>query len=162
MSGIEAIIRTYGGGLSRVAMAYEADPALREDLVQEMLIAIHRALPGLRDESRMGPYVFRIAHNRAVSHVAHEAARKRVLPTRDGPGEIDSGTPESLIAEQQRQTQLAGAVRQLPIPYRQVISLALEGMSYAEIGQTLDISVSNVGIRLNRAKSMLRKGLAND
>jgi DNA-directed RNA polymerase specialized sigma24 family protein len=43
-----------------------------------------------------------------------------------------------------------------------VIVLALEGMSYAGIGQTLDISVANVGIRLNRAKSMLRTGLAHE
>lgn len=162
MNCIEAIIDTYGAALSRVAMSYEADPALREDLLQEMLIAIHRALPGLRDSSRIAPYIFRIAHNRGVSHVAHEAPRKRRLSSDDGADEVDPCTPEILISEQQRQTRLMAAISQLPIPYRQVIVLALEGMSYAEIGQTVDISVANVGIRLNRAKSMLRTGLAHE
>jgi len=48
------------------------------------------------------------------------------------------------------------------LSYRQVIVLALEGMRYAEIGQTLDIGIAKVGIRLNRAKSMLRTGLAHE
>jgi RNA polymerase sigma-70 factor (ECF subfamily) len=48
------------------------------------------------------------------------------------------------------------AVRRLPLAYRQVVTLALEGVSYAEIADVLGISDSNVGARLTRARHMLR------
>ena len=49
------------------------------------------------------------------------------------------------------------SIRRLPIPFRQVITLTLEGMSYAEIAEVLGINESNVGVRLNRARQMLRR-----
>ena len=49
------------------------------------------------------------------------------------------------------------AIHNLPIDYRQVITLTLEGMSYTEIAEILGIGESNVGVRLNRARQMLRR-----
>ena len=58
-------------------------------------------------------------------------------------------------AKEQRRT-LLNAVRRLPFTYRDVITLALEGLSYAEIAEVLGLSEANVGVRLNRAKAALR------
>lgn len=52
--------------IAGVAFASVAAPMLHEDL----RTATHRALPGLRDASRIAPDMFGIAHNRGVSHVA--------------------------------------------------------------------------------------------
>jgi RNA polymerase sigma-70 factor (ECF subfamily) len=66
-------------------------------------------------------------------------------------------TPEhSMIAEQESQ-KLQTAVCRLPIPYRQVITLVLEGLSHAEIAETLALGVSNVAVRINRAKTKLQE-----
>ena len=155
MADFDRIIAEMGPALARVAAAYERDPALREDLVQDMLIAISRSLPKLRDEARLRPFVFRIPHNKGVDHVARHAGEPQAeempedLPRPDG-------SPEDHLIARQRTQRLLAAVRRLELPYRQVIALLMEDLSYAEIAEALGISVSNVGVRINRAKPLLR------
>ena len=57
----------------------------------------------------------------------------------------------------QQGDRLVGAVRRLPLAYAQVVTLTLEGLSYAEIADVLGISETNVGARLTRARQMLRE-----
>ena len=59
----------------------------------------------------------------------------------------------------QQEERLLQAIRRLPITYRQAITLSLEGMSYSEIAEILGVGESNVGVRLNRARNMLREML---
>lgn len=154
MPSLDEIIRNFGASLSRVAASYEADPVLQQDLVQEILVAIHRALPSLREEDRLAPFIFRIAHNRSVTHVVRQAAQRRrnlFDHAQEGPE-----TPEELLLADERSQALTEAVRQLPLRYRQVVVLTLEELSHAEIAETLGIGVSNVAVRVNRAKAMLR------
>ena len=144
----------YGSGLARIASSYEADPALQEDLLQDILLAIHRALPSLKQADRLAPFVFRIAHNRSVTHVMQQSARRsRPVPHGD---EEESQTPEQLLLADERSRRLAAAVRRLPLPYRQVMTLLLEDLSYGEIAEALGLSPSTVGVRVNRAKGQLR------
>jgi RNA polymerase sigma-70 factor (ECF subfamily) len=161
MASLQQVISAYGPALSRLAASYERDPGLREELMQEVLLAIHQALPRLREADRLKAFVFRIAHNRALSHVV---ARMREP---QGHGEVealasDAPTPEHAVAGRQAGEQLTAAVRRLPLPYRQVVVLVLEDFSYDEIAETLGISVSNVGVRMNRAKAQLRSLLNHD
>jgi RNA polymerase sigma-70 factor (ECF subfamily) len=154
MIGIARIIADYGAGLARVAASYEADKALQEDLQQEILIAIHRALPTLEKAESLAPFVFRIAHNRCVTHVMKRAGeRRRAVP--DEPA-IEAATPEQMLIADERARRLTAAVRRLPLRYRQVMTLLLEDLSYAEIAEALEISLSNVGVRVNRAKAQLK------
>jgi RNA polymerase sigma-70 factor (ECF subfamily) len=160
MARLEDIIAAYGAAVARIAAAYEADPALREDLVQEILLAVHLALPRLQDETRLAPFVFRIAHNRCVTHVARAVQEKRArVAVQHIVGATMSPEQDLLATEQSRR--LGAMLRRLPLPYRQVLSLALEGMSHADIAATLDLSLSNVGVRINRGKDML-KALLNE
>ena len=53
-----------------MAGAYEREPAAREDLYQDVLIALWRALPRFRGESSLATFVFRVGHNRAMTHCA--------------------------------------------------------------------------------------------
>ena len=157
MGTLDAIIETYGPGLARVAASYEVDRALQEDLLQEMLLAIHRALPSLRDEASLGPFVFRIAHNRAVTYVTRQHAWRSRAQSQELAE--TSETPEHQLLADERARRLAAAVRRLPLPYRQVITLVLEDLSYAEIAETLGLSLSNVGVRVTRAKAQLKEFL---
>lgn len=154
MARIEEVIGLYGAALARVAASYEADRALREDLLQEMLLAIHRSLPALRDPERLGPFVFRVAHNRGVTHVTREHARRRRAPAPIADCEAD---PEERMIAREGGERLAAAIRSLPLSYRQPITLVLEGLSYAEIAEALGIGISNVGVRVNRAKTRLKE-----
>lgn len=156
MFTIDQIIEDYGKSLGRVASAHEADRALQEDLLQEILIAIHRALPALQEKERLAPYIFRIAHNRAATHVARQVRQKQV-DGEAGLAQEESEHPEVEIISSERVTRLERAVRRLPLPYRMVMTLLLEEMTYAEIAETLEISPSNVGVRVNRAKAKLKE-----
>ncbi|HEV2700237.1 MAG TPA: sigma-70 family RNA polymerase sigma factor [Steroidobacteraceae bacterium] len=155
MADIDRIIAEMGPALARVAAAYERDPALREDLLQDILIAISRSLPRLREEAQLRPFIFRIAHNKGVDHVARHAGEPQTQETSEDLARPD-GSPEEHVIIRQRAERLQTAVRKLELPYRQVITLLLEDLTYAEIAETLGISISNVGVRINRAKALLR------
>jgi RNA polymerase sigma-70 factor (ECF subfamily) len=155
MRSLEEIIGAYGAGIARLAASYEADPMLQEDLTQDILLAIHRALPSLRETDRLGPFVFRIAHNRGVEHVVKEVRVKRQRSAGIDP-EPETGCLERHVMAEDSAQRVRRAIRRLSLPYRQVITLLLEDLSYAEIGETLGISASNVGVRVNRAKAQLK------
>jgi RNA polymerase sigma-70 factor (ECF subfamily) len=55
--------------------------------------------------------------------------------------------------------QLLWAIRRLPLPLKQVITLALEDMSNVEIGAVLALTDNNVAVRLRRARAVLRERL---
>jgi RNA polymerase sigma factor (sigma-70 family) len=141
--------------LWRVARNYEANAALQEELLQEILLAVWESLPSLRDVARLKPYVLRIAHNIGATHVAR-AMRSRADVSIDD--EMNrAALPSHPDESQSRSALLLDAVRRLPLPSRQVISLLLEGLSYQEIAEVLEIDISNVGVRAHRAKKLLQE-----
>jgi RNA polymerase sigma-70 factor (ECF subfamily) len=66
MPELAHILAEYGHSLSRVVAAYAGSAADREDLAQEVALALVRALPRYRGESSLRTYVLRIAHNCGV------------------------------------------------------------------------------------------------
>ena len=129
----------------------------RDDLFQEIALAIWQALPRFRGDCSERTFIFRIAHNRAITHIAQRR------PAAINPDETElpdpRPTPEGGFSNLQRQTRLLEEIGRLPLAYRQVITLTLEDMSYTEIAQVLGISESNVGARLSRGRQMLKQML---
>ena len=148
------LLSANGGALSRLAASYTNNPSDRDDLFQDIALAIWKALPGFRGESSERTFIFRIAHNRAITYIA----QRRPAATSADEVELPDPrpNPEKGFAKEQQETRLFEAIHRLPIEYRQVITLTLEGMSYTEISDVLGIGESNVGVRLNRARQMLR------
>ena len=154
----ERIVAEHGPLISRIAMSYEADPALREDLTQQIFLAVWQALPSFRADASLKTFIARIAQNRAISFVAKQV---RLPPTAEMPEivESDQPDPEQSAIEASERKRLLEATRRLPLPQREVIILVLEGFSYAEIADMLDIAPNALALRLSRAKSALRKML---
>lgn len=153
----ERIFAANRGALRRLAASYARSPAERDDLLQEIAIALWRALPRFRGECTERTFLFRIAHNRCITHVT----RRRETVSLDDPAAPHAAVPTSpgaetqALADQERH-RLLEAIRQLPLIYREVTVLVLEGMEYKEIADVVGISESNVGVRLNRARRKLR------
>lgn len=152
-----ALLRAFEPALARLAASYETVPQAREDLLQEIRIALWTALPKFRNEASLRTFVYRIAHNRALTHVwrrkqagFHDTIDE--LPLAD----VHPG-PETVAVIASDKEQLFVAIRGLPLPLKQVITLALEEMSYAEIGAVLGITENNVAVRLSRARGFLRE-----
>jgi RNA polymerase sigma-70 factor (ECF subfamily) len=152
----EAIWRQYGESLARLAASYEAATDARDDLLQEIRLALWRALPGFREECSVRTFVYRVAHNRALTH----AWRRRAQPRQwDETSEIRDPAPnvESLAIRRADRESLVAAIRRLPLDYRQVLTMVLEDLPQSEIAAVLGISESNVAVRLHRARKLLRQ-----
>ncbi len=150
----DRLLAENGAALARLAASYTNTAADRDDLVQEIALSIWRGLPHFRGECSQRTFLFRIAHNRVVTHVT----RRRPQTTAEYIDVPDSRpNPEAGLAREQQGERLRRAVHELPLLYRQVVTLMLEGMEYAEIAQVLGLSESNVGARLTRARQMLRE-----
>lgn len=151
----ERIVAEHGPLISRIAMSYEADPGLREDLVQQIFLAVWQALPSYRADASLKTFIAKIAQNRAISFVAKQI---RQPPTAEMPEliEADAPNPEQSAIDANERTVLLEATRRLPLPQREVIILVLEGFSYTEISEMLDIAPNALALRLSRAKSALK------
>ncbi len=152
----DQVVRDHGGMIARIAAAHEADPAVREDLVQEILCALWRSLPGFRGEGSLRAFVARVAANRAVSHVRRALRR----PGEDALPETLAAPepgPETAAIDRDESHRLMGAVRGLPLGLRETALLALEGLSHEEIAGVLGVTANAVAIRMSRARTELKR-----
>lgn len=154
----DGVLAAHGPALSRLAGSYTNTPSDRDDLLQEIAIAIWQALPRFRGDCSERTFLFRIAHNRGIAYLARSRSQMPGLAE-----EIEvhdpAPDPESELAQEQSTARLRRAIHRLPVAYRQVVTLTLEGLGYGEIAEVLGISESNVGVRLSRARQILRESL---
>lgn len=154
----ERIVTDYGPLITRIAASYESDPSLREDLTQQILLAVWQALPSWRGDSSLKTFIAKVAQNRSISFVTRQARQPPVTELPEKLEDEDPNPEESAIATSDRR-QLLDATRRLPLPQRQVIILVLEGFSYPEIAEMLDIAPNALALRLSRAKTALKSML---
>ena len=154
-----ALVREHGAAIRRLAFAYQRDPGRQQDLVQEIWLALWQALPSFRGECSERTLVFRIAHNRAVTHIKHWRRRRTETLDADMPVVDRGADPERALTQRERQVRLRAAVQALPLGLRQVVVLTLEGLSNREAGDVLGISDGNVAVRLTRARAALARQL---
>jgi RNA polymerase sigma-70 factor (ECF subfamily) len=155
------VLQEHAGLLGRVAATYEANFHLRQELLQEITLAVWQALQKFKGDSSLKTYVLRVAHNKAITHVAYHARQ----PRNDSYCEIEAPKPnqqtttdEQLDQQQQIQGMLK-VIRNMPIQTRQVVTMSMEGLSYHEIANACGISSSNAGVILNRAKKVLMESI---
>lgn len=158
LPSFERIVADYGPLISRIAMTYEADITLREDLIQQILLAVWQALPSYRGESSLKTFIARIAQNRAISYVAREVRRPPTAEVSETIEDDDPNPEETAIHSNEREALIA-ATQRLPLPQKQVIFMVLEGFTYAEIAETLDIAPNALALRLSRAKAALKSAM---
>ena len=160
----DTVLQDYGALISRVAASYEANPALSQELTQEMCLAVWQALDRFRGASSLKTYVLRVAHNKGVNHVAYYANK----PKEEQFCEMTSLNSSKItdVERQQSHSQqvalLLHHVRQLPIQTRQIVTMSMEGLSYQDIAEVCGIQVNNVGVILNRARKGLLESMQND
>ena len=160
----DTVLDEFGPLLSRVASSYEANPDLKDDLVQEICLAVWQALTRFKGDSSLKTYVMRIAHNRAVNHVSYHAKQvdKASYCETEAPVASVTTQTEKNVMQRNKINTLLDAVRELPIQTRQVVTMSMEGLSYQEISEVCGLTSSNVGVILNRAKKQLAETVQHD
>ena len=143
-----------------------------EDLTLETFGKAFKYLNKYSPQYAFSTWLFRIAVNNSIDFMRHKNNMPQALDNDSedfNPEEIIehaqsnvSLTPEDHVMDKQRIQMLRNAVRQLPDKYRKVVELRYyEDLSYEEISQRLNISLSNVKIQLLRAKNMLSQLMVN-
>jgi RNA polymerase sigma factor (sigma-70 family) len=152
----DTLLSAYGQAVARLAAGYEFDAGEREDLVQDIWLAVWLALPRFRGECSERTFVYRIAHNRAISHVDRRARAHKPAATPPDLPDAAAGPAES---DEQARTlaALLRALRALPVIDRQIVQMSLDGLPQREIGEVLGIRENHVAVRLNRARKRLRE-----
>ena len=130
----------------------------RNDLLQEVLLAVWKSIPAFRGQARPTTYLYRVCHNAALLWIRTEKNYRRRIErfgtlTPDAPGtDADALTDERLA-------KLYAAIRHLKPLERSLILMSLDGLSYREMAVVLGLSESNVGVKLNRIKNQLTQTL---
>jgi RNA polymerase sigma factor (sigma-70 family) len=152
------LIAEYQGALRRLAAVYVTDSRDREDLVQEIAVGLWQAIPRFRGESSERTWLYRIAHNTAITAAAKLRRRGRSesslddLP--DPPTAVSAHGDEQLIRSQ-KHAWLMLAIRELAAVDRQIMTLHLEELSYREIQEITGMSEGTIATRLSRIRDRL-------
>ena len=154
----DRILSEYGAAILRLAFSYEAVASVREELVQEIALAIWQALAHFRGECSERTFVYRIAHNRGLSHVWRRRPPYQPLEELEESDQpVDPRPhPDEQAARTDQRMRLMSAIQSLPVTHRQMIVLMLEDLSHAEIAEVIGITENNVAVRLNRARKALK------
>ena len=146
--------------LYRMAYAWCHDAALADDLAHEAAEKALRRSGQLRDADKLRSWLLRILANCVRDHARLRRGHVELAAIEEtlaaaGP------TPEEAQASAQLALRVRRAVGELPLGQRQVVTLVdLEGCSYAEVGEILEIPIGTVMSRLCRARQALRVLLA--
>ena len=154
----EEAAATYGAALERLARAYEANPDLRQDLLQEIHLALWRSFEKFAQRCSLRTWIYQVAHNVAASHVLRQQRTYAGLVSLEEieaipmPAEGELGVDRSTALER-----LLRLIQRLKPVDRQVILSYLEGLDAASIGEITGISAANVAMKIHRVKSILTR-----
>ena len=159
----ERLIRQHDGWVRSAIYAVTGRVDQVDDIAQQVWLRAWQRLGTLDSPKRLRPWLYAIARNAALD--ARFADRRR--ETRVGRLDRDAHEPDgrqtgpaSVAAGNELRETLLRAVQALPALYREPFVLRhLEDWSYAEIGETLELSIETVETRLVRARRLLREML---
>ncbi len=163
-NAFEDLVRLYENKIYNLALKWTGDPQDALDVSQEVFLRVYRFLPSFKNRSSFGTWIYRIAINvcRDVLSKKHE----NVFSLDDDDGEFETQipdirySPENDFERRQIKETLKEGILSLDEAHKAVIIMRdVNGMTYEEIAQTLEINVGTVKSRLARAREKLRKKL---
>ena len=151
------------------------DPADAADITQEVFIKVFRSIRSFNGDSSLRTWLYRIALHEASNQRRWWSRHKRQEITIDASSEAEEdgqsyslastladsgGSPFDHAAQGELRLKVEAALRHLPEVFRSVVVLReIEGFSYEEIAEVLEINLGTVKSRLTRGRSALRRVL---
>lgn len=141
-----------------------------EDVAQEVFVEVYRNIDKFRADAKLSTWLYRIAVNRSLNHIRDNKKHKWFQGFEDEVADksrellqartADSDEPEYDFENKQRAIILGEAINSLPKNQKVAFTLSkYEDLSYQEIAEVMDLSVSSVESLLFRAKKGLQKKL---
>jgi len=164
VAAFEPLVEKYRDRAWRLAFNILRDREDAWDVTQEAFVRAWQALPSFRGQSAFYTWLFRIVVNVASDRARQRAARGRAFGTERVPEEEwdrsmpdPAPAPDDEARRAEERARIQQALAALPEHHRTIIMLSdLEGLSYREIAEVLDIPMGTVMSRLHHARKRLR------
>lgn len=149
------LIGEHKGLIQKVCNLYTASVQDRQDLFQEIVIQLWRAIPKFRQESKLTTWMYRVALNTAISSYRKQ---QRDITTTDIDFTTAELTDDNEGAEKEEKLKvLYTAIGHLPEIEKAIVLLYLDDKSYEEMEDILGINQNNLRVKMNRVKEKLRQ-----
>jgi len=152
------ILKNYQGILHKVNLIYFRNPTDREDNFQEIVYQLWKSFPSLQNKNSLGSWIYAVSINTSLLRLRNES---RIEYREDPPDSIDKTDILEELSKNEHCSLLLKAIYKLNEMDKSIMLLYLEEKSYAEIAEILGITLSNVGVRISRAKEILIQNLKN-
>jgi RNA polymerase sigma-70 factor (ECF subfamily) len=155
-----AAARTFRAALARFVRSKVTDSHEAEDIVQEVMLRLHRSVGQLRARQMVGPWLFQIARNVIIDHYRARGRRPDTTPLDDelaDAGGVSEAEPSVGFTRRDATHCLAGFVEALPPSMADALRwVDLEGLTHREVASRTGLSVPGVKSRVQRARSAVR------
>jgi len=155
----EDAARTYSAPLERLARAYEADPEIRRDLLQDIHVALWRSFEAFDGRCSVRTWIYRVAHNVGASHVMRQRRTRTeaLVGLEDEELENRATSGQQAADRSHALDRLLILIQRLKPLDRHVILSYLEGLDAASIGEITGLSPGNVATKIHRIKAVLAR-----
>ena len=150
------VLSKYQGILYKVSLVYFKNISDREDNLQEIIYQLWKSFPQIKNRNSIGSWIYAVSINTSISRVKKVSRidyRETIPEIPDKSDIIDD------ISMNESLQMLLNAIYNLNEVDKSIMLLYLEEKSYDEIAEIMGISKSNVGVRINRAKEILKQNL---
>ena len=167
-SAFKQLVETYQDKTYSICLSYLKNAEDAEDMTQEVFIEIFRSIKKFKREAELSTWIYRIAVNKSLEQLRRSKTKKRLgfltslFGREESVGEqhSDFEHPGLKLENKERAAILLRHIEKLSDNQRIAFQLQhLQGMSYQEIAQVLNTSLSSVESLMFRAKKNLRKSL---
>jgi len=150
------LINNHSGIIYKVINMYCDEASDKEDLYQEIVYQLWKSFPHFKGQSKMTTWMYRVGLNTAITFF--KKAKRNEGQTNIS-GYENHFAEEMDFEEAERLKTFYAEIKRLGKVERALIVLFLEGKSYEEMAEITGLSVSNVGVKLNRTKNKLKEKL---
>ncbi len=170
-NAFEELVLEYEKKVYNVALRILGNSEDAADMTQEAFIKAYNSLPGFRGDSKFSVWLTRIVSNLCLDFLRSRSRRPTVsLSVEDDGGDdvqLDvadvSQSPELLLERSLTRESVRRGLKALPEDYRQILLLReIQGLSYDEIAEALNIEVGTVKSRIFRGRKKLCEYLIKD
>lgn len=171
VNAFEGLVKEYEKNVYNLALRMTGDPEDAADMAQDAFIKAYSSLSSFRGDSKFSVWLFRIVSNLCLDFLRSRKRRPTVsLSVENDEGEDmefeiadESQSPETLLEQKLTREAVRRGLDSLPPEQRQILLLReIQGLSYEEIAQVLELESGTVKSRIFRARKRLSAFLLQD
>jgi len=168
-SAFEYLVTYYHSNVYNLVYGILGDAADAADVTQEVFLRVFRGIRGFRRSSSLKTWLYRVSVRQALNHRRwfwrHHRQQISIDEDREANGcihelEDSEATPFEQCASREMQAKVRRALAEVPAVFRSAVILRdLEGLSYEEVAEVLEVSTGTVKSRILRGRRILKEVL---